>query len=331
MFHFSNYSEVIFLLKHHEIWLQYSYFQSASTVQFYLKKCYFYLDNTEAERKSYDNCYPFMYYLEQAQAYYKQASCSPFSIKPVLLFYGFVHLIKAGLLTVDPYYPSSTSVLAHGVTTRKKKKRNYQFFDDEVKIQKNGLCTHFAEKMFQMEYLEGEKFKMGDLLALVPELDDLYLFVHRKRNIILFNNMNGDWHIPAELAHAYHMSEERLKYFLEEKNGGNIHWKPSELAIDGDRSNLNPPFRYHLLKKLYGINTSLEQLSCIPDLMIHYLLLYNLSMIARYETEWWFDLIKTAADDTYPFIYTFLEITEIKCPWMIYHFLMEKLGFLGKE
>lgn len=324
MFHFSNYLEVIFLLKHHDIWLQYNYFQSASTVQLYLKKSYFFLGTGEADRKSYDNCYPFMYYLEQAQTYYIQASSSPFNIKPVLLFYGFVHLIKAGLLTVDPYYPASTSVLAHGVSTRKKKKRNYEFFHDEVKIQKNGLCTHFAQKMFQIEHLEGEKFKMGDLLILIPELDDLFFFINRKRNMILFNKWNDDWYIPTELAHAYHMSEERLKNFLEEKHKRTIHWKQGELIIDGKRNKLEAPFRYHQLKEVYGINGSLEALCNIPDLLVHYLLLYNLSMIARYETEWWFDLIKTAADHTYPFIHTFLEITEIKSPFMIFQFLMEK-------
>lgn len=324
MFHFSNYSEVIFLLRHHDIWLQYNYYQSASTVQFYLKKCYFFLEQGEADRKSYDNCYPFMYYLEQAQTYYNQASISPFNIKPVLLFYGFVHLIKAGLLTVDPYYPSSTSVLAHGVSTRKKKKRNYEFFHDEVKVQKNGLCTHFAQKMLQIEHLEGEKFKMGDLLALTAELDDLFFFINRKRNMLLFNKLNNNWNIPSELAHAYHMNEKRLKHFLEEKHKGTIYWNPGELSIDGSRTRLAAPFRYHQLKGVYGINASIEGLSNIPDLLIHYLLLYNLSMIARYETEWWFDLIKTAADHTYPFIHTFLEITEIKSPVMILQFLIEK-------
>lgn len=327
MFHFSNYSEVIFLLKHDEIWLQFNYFQSASTVQFCLKKCYQNLGSGESDRKSYDNCYPFMYYLEQAQAYYSQALCSPFSIKPVLLFYGFVHLIKAGLLTVDPYYPSSTSVLAHGVSTRKRKKRNYQFLYDEVKIQKHGLCTHFMEEMFQMEHMEGEKFNMGQLLALVPELDDLFQFIYRKRNMILFNKMDNDWDIPPELAHAYHMGEERLKQFLDDKHRKAIPWKncgAGKIVIDGSESDLNPPFRYHQFKGLYGINASIEELSDIPDLLIHYLLLYNLSMIARYETEWWFDLIKTAADHTYPFIHTFLEITEIKSPAMILEFLLEK-------
>lgn len=324
MFHFSNYSEVFFLLKHHDIWIEFNYFQSASAVQNYLYDCYFHLGINEPERKSYDNCYPFIYYLEQAQTYYKQASDSPFSIKPVLLFYGFVHLIKAGLLTVDPYYPSSTSVLAHGVSTRKKKKRNYDFYHDEVKIQKNGLCTHFAEKMCGIKYLEGEKFKMGELLNLIPELDELFLFIHRKRNIIVFDKADNEWRIPEELPIAYHMSEERLKSYLEEKNGCPIHWTPDTLTIDAKRTKLNPPFRYHLFKEVYGINASSEEFKDIPDILIHYLLLYNLSMIARYETEWWFDLIKTAADDTYPFVHTFLEIAQLKCPIIIHQFLMNK-------
>ena len=29
----------------------------------------------------------------------------------------------------------------------------------------------------------------------------------------------------------------------------------------------------------------------LPELLIHYLLLYNLSMISRYETDWWYDLL----------------------------------------
>ncbi|MEH7537842.1 YaaC family protein, partial [Bacillus toyonensis] len=59
-------------------------------------------------------------------------------------------LFKACLLTIDPNYPESTTVLAHGVTTRKRKKQGYQFLEDEVKIQKNGLFTHVAEQQKQL-------------------------------------------------------------------------------------------------------------------------------------------------------------------------------------
>ncbi|MEM5590682.1 YaaC family protein [Niallia circulans] len=79
------------------------------------------------DSKSYQNCYPFMYFLEHGKLYYHQAINAPMSIQPILLFYGLVHLIKACLLTIDPNYPNSTSVLAHGVSTRKLKNNSIYF------------------------------------------------------------------------------------------------------------------------------------------------------------------------------------------------------------
>ena len=46
-----------------------------------------------------------------------------------------------------------------------------------------------------------------------------------------------------------------------------------------------------------------------PELIIHYLLLYNSSMIARYETEWWSELTKMMPNQDYPFIQSLLSVT----------------------
>lgn len=327
MFNFSNYSEVFCLSTYKKIWMQFNFFRSASTVQTYLKRKYENHHVEDAERKSYDNCYPFMYYLEQGETYYTQADQSPFSIRPILLYYGLIHLLKACLLTVDPNYPGTTSVLAHGVSARKRKKRNYQFLEDEVKVQKNGLCTYFTEQMYQLKHLEGEKYKMGELLAQVPELDDLYLFTSGKSNFMLLKQLPGNiWTIPAELALNYHISVQRLKQFLDSKHPEMIYWlenkeKETEILIDGKRTNFFPPFRYHIFKEKFGLGSSLQAAILLPDLLIHYLLLFNLSMIARYETEWWMDLIKTASDLDYPFIHAFLNITAEKSPQMILEYL----------
>ncbi|MBU5254564.1 YaaC family protein, partial [Lysinibacillus capsici] len=99
------------------------YFFSANTSQEFLKKCYQKQNLDQAEQKSYENSYPFIYYLEHGQVYYEQAEKAPLVIKPILFFYGLVHLVKACILTVDPNYPETTSVLAHGVSTRKRKKQ----------------------------------------------------------------------------------------------------------------------------------------------------------------------------------------------------------------
>ena len=77
--------------------------------------------------KSFENCYPFIYYLEHGKNYYELYKTAPFSIQPMLLFYGISQLFKACLLTIDPNYPESTTVLAHGVTTRKRKNKGINF------------------------------------------------------------------------------------------------------------------------------------------------------------------------------------------------------------
>ncbi len=45
---------------------------------------------------------------------------------------------------------------------------------------------------------------------------------------------------------------------------------------------------------------------------IHYLILYNVGMIARYETEWWYELLTQHISDDYVLIQQFLLVTEKK-------------------
>ncbi|CAM4254021.1 YaaC family protein [Lederbergia lenta] len=309
------------------IWKQFIYFHSAETSQKYLNNCYQKLTLEDPSLKSYENSYPFIYYLEQGKNFYKQANISPLSIKPVLLFYGLVHLIKACLLTVDPFYPSTTSVLAHGVSARKRKKRHYQFYHDEVKVQKFGLCTHFSEQMFHVKHLEGEKFIMQDLFSLIAELDDAFIFIKNSTNMIFLEKGKSNlWHIPDKVHESYFMDKSRLRQYLETKHQGPITWLDkidNTISFDSNVS-LEPPFRYHLFKQKPCLPVSLQSFTHLHDLIIHYLLLYNLSMISRYETEWWFELLKTTPNTDFPFIETFLTITEEKGPYLILEYLTSK-------
>lgn len=326
MFHFSNYLEVIYLDTIHDSWKRIHFFHSADTTQKFLSKCYTKLKINDAETKSYDNCYPFIYYLEQGEAFYKEASKAPLSIKPIMLYYGLIHLIKACLLTVDPFYPSSTSVLAHGVSTRKRKKRNYKFLDDEIKVQKNGLCSYFSEQLFHVKQLEGEKFKMADLLFLVVELDDIYYFLTNKKNMISLEQTDEKTCIiPKKIEELYFMDSRRLKEYLDHKCEGNILWENNKSSLLSLEKSITvpAPFRWHLKKQNLYLPSRIQPFSNLPDLIIHYLLLYNLSMISRYETEWWMELIKTTPNSDFPFITEFLDITEEKSPFLIERFLNE--------
>lgn len=102
-------------------------FYSASYTQKYLFKAYQKQNLAEASQYSFSNCYPFISYIENGLLYLKQAAITPVQIKPLLIYYGLTHLLKACVLVFDPNYPETTAVLAHGVSTRKKKSNSMSF------------------------------------------------------------------------------------------------------------------------------------------------------------------------------------------------------------
>ncbi|MGM9986921.1 MAG: YaaC family protein, partial [Bacillaceae bacterium] len=285
--------------KYHS-WQKLSYFISTENTQQYLLKSYKKQDIQQAEKLSFENCYPFIYYLNHGKNYYESALLSPLSIKPVLLFYGMIQLMKACILSIDPYYPATTSVLSHGVTTRKRKKQNYEFIEDEVKIQKNGLFTHAAKTLFQKEYIDSEKYNMYSLLARIPELQDL---IAPEDKLLQIEYNQRSLHIPIKILDCMHMTKERFTDFL------NSTMRPDDIALQKtSRTHLDFSIKnekkacylFNLFDQTYHIPKNREAFFYFPELLIHYLILYNLSMICRYETDWWGDLLHSYASKDYP-------------------------------
>ena len=240
-----------------------------------------------------------------------------------MLFYGLVHLIKACILTIDPAYPETTAVLAHGVSTRKRKKQNYHFFQDEVKFQKNGLFPFISEKLFHMKQLEGEKVIMEELLQLIPELDDLFFLLEGKRTFIKLQTDNKQFLVPDTILDHFHMTENRFKEFLASKFEKGVEFSKEELSFMLNTTSFGKsPLRFHLEANYYALPLNKGNYFNFPELLIHYLLLYNLSMIARYETEWWSELTKMMPNQDYPFICSFLDVTMQKGPYLVYQYLM---------
>src|SRR5699024_10675643 len=106
------------------------------------------MEDIQSDVKSYENCHAFMYYIEHGIHFYESGKEMDLIVQPIMYFYGMVHLLKAVLLTKRPDYPETTKVLAHGVSSRKRKKQHYTFINDEVKIQHNGLFPYASEHLF---------------------------------------------------------------------------------------------------------------------------------------------------------------------------------------
>lgn len=312
------------------IWNKISPLLSSTNAQKFLLNQYVNKNIPGAETKSYENSYTFIYYLEHGKSFYSQAIDSPLSIKPILLFYGMVQLLKACLLTVDPDYPSSTSVLAHGVSSRKRKKQDYEFLHDEVKIQKNGLFPYFSEKMFHVEQLEGNKYSMESLLTKIPEMNSIFQFSFQQNAQYEIGQIDKSrYFIPNSILDDLHMTYSRFESFLESSLPFKFTLEDKEEGLDfSPQLKEHPlfisPISYHYFDRKLYLPRDREGFKPFPEIMTHYLLLYNLSMICRYETEWWSELLHHYSSTDYPFIKEFLSITKYKVPDYLFSYLVNK-------
>src|SRR5690606_4894643 len=311
-----------------EIQSFYTYLQSQQTAQNYLHQCYKQIDKIDAERKSYENCNVFMYCLHHGREYYRAGEKLDTVLKPVMYFYGMAHLLKACLLTKRPEYPESTSVLAHGVSTRKRKKKDYSFLEDEVKVQHKGLFPYFSEHLFGINKVPFEKVTMKSLFQLIPELITFFTY-EQEHSLVKIGHLDDlTITVPKTICDDYHMTENALikrlesylpKVLVKEENSKSIMLKLSE-PITSDLG----PFQINLNSEVY-LPTNRDFFIPISEVMVHYLLLYNLSMLSRYEAEWWGELLATKPDADYPFISRFLDITQEKIPMMMGKYLYKKM------
>ncbi|MFS0749706.1 YaaC family protein [Oceanobacillus sp. 1P07AA] len=287
--------------------------------QSFLHKCYQNID--EQTKKSYQNGTAFMHYIQHGLQFYKSGEESSPIVRPVLYFYGMVHLLKGWILTKRPNYPESTALLAHGVTSRKRKRKDYQFFDDEVKIQQQGLFPYFTKHMYHFNSFPLEKASMRLLLANIPELQLLWGY-QQKKTLINIGEINSDHLLfPMSILDHFHLTRnafvQRIRPFLPSIK--EISEQSSSFKIDLAEKivHANGPFFVHMDNQQLYFPTSRDIYLPYSEIITHYLILYNLSMLCRYETEWWGELMVSKADSAYPMIEHFLEITRRKIPYLI--------------
>ncbi|MEN1966520.1 YaaC family protein [Lentibacillus sp. N15] len=300
--------------------LFYTYLQSQETAQSYLEQQYTRLNSGEAKAKSYENCTAFMYYLDHGNQFFTASRHSPMFMQPILLFYGLTHLLKACLLTKRPNYPESTSILAHGVSTRKRKKKQYTFVNDEVKIQHNGLFSYAAKHVYNMDSLRLAKIKMGKLFSLLPEMNDLWAFSGQSKLTVVGRNDNNRLLFPATILDDYCLTQKAFVHRISAHIPviRDISLQAKHIHIELDRPILcsNGPFFCHQNGTIY-FPSDRDYYLAIPEALIHYLLLYNLSMISRYETEWWGELLTAKSDIDFPLIKQFLLTATEKIPFLL--------------
>ncbi|MUV37957.1 uncharacterized protein JNUCC1_01763 [Lentibacillus sp. JNUCC-1] len=298
-----------------------TYLQSQASSREFLHHCYKRMAEPDAEMKSYENASVFMAYLEHGLIFYKQGKAADARIKPLLYFYGMVHLVKACILAQRPDYPESTAHLAHGVSARKRKKKNYSFLEDEVKVQHRGLLPYMSKHLFDMDTLPFSKISMNHLLQMIPELSPFYAWQGRKTLVKVGKMGDRFLYFPETLLDDYHLTERA--FFAKIKTELPL-LKTFEKIDSSYQVELFQPFNtetgaFFINQTDGGIffPTTRQNTLAMPEVVIHYLVLYNLSMLSRYEPGWWGEVLSLKPDMDDAFIKRFLDTTADKMPYVL--------------
>lgn len=306
----------------------YTSLQNLQSSQCFLKNCYANLDGIDTEAKSYENSGTFMYYLNQGQLFLTEGKKGDVRLQPLLYFYGMVHLLKGCLLTNRPNYPESTSIMAHGVSARKRKKKDYTFIQDEVKVQQNGLFTYTCNHLFSLKTPPFTKVKMDFLLGLIPEMSDFLAHSNEEKSISIGAVDSKLLCFPISILDSYHLTErafiQRISAYLPEIKKIETTKKHLMVKIEKPIQQLNGPFYCHQEKQEIYFPVDRTYFVSVPEVLVHYLLLYNLSMISRYETEYWGELFATKYGVDYSIIVHYLTIAVDKIEILLGEWLQKK-------
>jgi len=315
------------------VWDFFLYFRNEETLKRYLENRYERLGVKEIHKAVYEATPKIIFNIIHAEHYFRAGECADVLIKPVLLYYGMINLSKALINSIDATYPTTTSVLKHGLSTRKLKKNDYKFVEDEVKVQSGGLFVSFHQCLTGESLPPQMRLRMGELLSRLPECTPAFDLCcdsppHCTR---IVENGENEWLISRKLLQSSGLTRDEFLCFLNgsiahfEQNSaftymsstdpeGYLHirckedcWERSKL-VRTDRSRV-----HWLCLPVHGIN--------IPELSTYFVIMFTLSMLCRYETERWGELILTYATADLYIINDFMASASRNFPNLILHCL----------
>ncbi|BAU26264.1 YaaC-like protein [Aneurinibacillus soli] len=330
-----------------KMWASYLYFENEPTTKQFLQSAYEKQEYKKANVLAFTNATKFIYYIKQARQYYQSAKQSDLLVRPLLLYYGMGSLLKAYILTRDPFYPATTKVLQHGITSRKIKKNYYSLAEDEVRIQKDGLLPYF-HSLLQKEPLY-DKYQLSNLLALLPELQPVYQRVYRKTSLLPvtlspsldFSQSCTVLYLSEEVLDYAHLTYNSFIYYINRYNKGRgsfsalnadipsgiiqLEWHhPTCTNVKENGNGFENELFSSNYKGEFFYNISTDKNYMVNEIEIHYMVMYIISMLCRYETEKWGEIVFSFTSEDMYVIQEFLTISTRKFPNIIYDLLLGK-------
>ena len=300
-----------------EIWSMLSYFESEHNTKQYLEKKF-----GPSTEKLIDTAQSLAFTMRAAREYYKAAESVTILTHPLLLFYGMTALSKVLFMATHVKKSPSRS---HGLQEVEGWTGVFSGFS--VKILKDGTFPQF-HGCFDKETLENTEFSVKELFSLIPEVkvgfEDVYC--EKSRALKTFRVRHGvcivdelQKYVDVEnLISQIPKIHERYRTRYQRFKGRMILWlknskaeDPAVRAVSGQE---------YLVLPLEKHTTYIA----VPEMSAHFLIMYLLGMLSRYQPKEWGEIIKGEKSGEIYIVQKFLETTKRKFPNLILNELQDR-------
>lgn len=246
----------------------------------------------------------------QMTSYFVAANSIALGSRPILLYYGMLHLAKAVAIIANPYYGDTLESQKHGLSIRRKKGR-YEYFKDRVFIQKNGVFLDWYTSLQQLtkvwpisgmavyandsaEHLAHASLPVMELWRCLPDLSLLLSIIGKSTRCTHICPSDVDEALSHPLHHIERLAQnvgleaQTLQQHLQQfyYPSSNIHaWA----CIDRNHSlpsSAEPQFSICVPP----LSPILLNDFSFPEPLVYFALLFQLSMLQRYEPMEWVSL-----------------------------------------
>jgi len=314
-----------------EMWNYLGYFKS-------YKNCYNYLNNVNNVDFRQKRAYLLKYLISQAHEYFLSYKRVSMLTQPTLLYYGILSLSRFSVL-IKRGHPDSTK--SHGVILTDQVSPD--LFDFKVRITRKGTFSELYKTIYieddyysDFKLIKGTEWSLKELFSMVPEINNLFEETFNAKSLAIkiekFVNSGYDDCLRVNESFFDKMDEKNIdeflcnikhldKYYLPPQHLSNsvkiFYKRPSP---DGDIIKTNIMREEYLIS---GIQKG-TNIIIFPEIIVHFLILYILSMLSRYHiNEWGIENFEDKQGYFY-IVQQFLNISERKFPNLILNLISNK-------
>jgi len=299
-----------------EIWSMLSYFESRYNCQKYLEDKF----GSGLDGLS-DTANSLSYTIGSAREFYNAADGVSVLTRPLLIFYGMINLSKALFISTHGKKSPSTS---HGLQIVDN--WNGKISELSVNVGKDGTFPQF-HGCYCKDDITHKEITLKELFSQIPEIKIEFETIYTEKSKALFTS-RGDYGpeiIDSELI-EYGDLDALLNQIPGFSQKYRIGSKSRERCILFNMQYDTPDLMVRSISgdKYFILPIVKKDVISLPEMSIHYLIMYLLGMLSRYQPEEWGKVIIGEEPGEIYFLRKFLDVTKRKFPNLVLNELRKR-------